>query len=60
MRSDGFTGPCVHSTSLPTVSCAEGMNSYLESQGYRKIAGDVCSGGVERLFGPIKHLCQSK
>lgn len=59
MRSDGFTGPCVRdsSISLPPTTCSDGQVSYLETQGYRKVAGDVCHGGVETALGPLVHPC---
>ena len=59
MRSDGFTGPCIRDNSIdisPT-SCTNESLTYSESQGYRKVAGDVCAGGVEFALGPVTRPC---
>lgn len=52
-HSDGFTGACVHddSVTLDPV-CTGGEPVYSKSQGYRRVAGDVCSGGVEDQYAP--------
>lgn len=59
MRADGFTGPCVRDSSiaLPPTNCSQGQLSYFESQGYRKVAGDVCQDGVEVTLGHVMHSC---
>ncbi|CAI8030523.1 Sortilin-related receptor [Geodia barretti] len=35
----------------------EGTTTYIASTGYRKIAGDVCQGGDERLYAPYEAEC---
>lgn len=61
MRSDSFTGPCVrdNSVSLPPTNCSEGQASYYQTQGYRKVAGDVCENGVQDNLSPVLHPCCS-
>lgn len=61
MRSDGFTGTCVrdNSVSVPPVSCADGQLSYIQTRGYRKVAGDVCVSGVDSTFEPVMQPCCS-
>ena len=58
MRSEGFTGPCIRdsSISLP-ATCVGNVSIYSESQGYRKVAGDVCVGGLEASFSPLSRPC---
>ncbi len=58
-RSDSFTGVCVRDSTVPLPSgeCLAGQTTHLVSQGYRKIAGDVCSGGVEGNLGPVSQSC---
>lgn len=59
MRSGGFSGSCVRdsSISLPNVSCADGQTSYIQTRGYRKVASDVCVGGLENTLGPVELPC---
>ena len=61
MRSDGFTGPCVRDDTIPLShdTCSPRQVSYQETQGYRKVAGDVCVNGVESTLGPISRPCCS-
>ena len=63
MRAQGLSGECVRDPSVPTLapaidSCGDGVASYTESSGYRKVAGDVCSGGIEDSLGPVTVPCE--
>ena len=60
-RADGFTGSCIRDSivQLPPGGCVHGHTNYSQSQGYRKVAGDLCSGGLETLFGPVLHPCDT-
>ncbi len=60
MHSDGFTGPCVVDDSSSIANPCDGVTGtlvYSRSQGYRKIAGDVCVGGEESKFGTVYDSC---
>ena len=58
-HADGFTGPCIRDESvvLPDSCSKSDSTSYMKSQGYRKVAGDVCVGGEEDTFAPVDALC---
>ncbi|KAL5471537.1 hypothetical protein EMCRGX_G029661 [Ephydatia muelleri] len=57
---DGLTGPCVKDRDISQSDpCATGGISYNQSTGYRLIAGDLCSGGVEQYFYPVLTYCCS-
>lgn len=62
MRAEGLSGECVRDPSVPNLasgadSCGNGVTSYTETSGYRKVAGDVCSGGIEGSLGPVTIPC---
>ena len=58
LHSNGLTGPCVVDESIDLQdSCAEGKISYRQSQGYRKVSGDVCVGGDESKYAAVDTLC---
>lgn len=59
MHSDGFTGACVRDELISLEDpCAQGKTGvYKKSQGYRKVAGDVCGGGEESAFVAIDSVC---
>ena len=58
MRSEGFTGPCIRDSSITLpATCVGNVSLYMESQGYRKVAGDVCVGGLEASFSPQSRPC---
>eukprot|EP01112_Ceratiomyxa_fruticulosa_P007134 TRINITY_DN1841_c0_g1_i1.p1 TRINITY_DN1841_c0_g1~~TRINITY_DN1841_c0_g1_i1.p1 ORF type:complete len:784 (+),score=154.86 TRINITY_DN1841_c0_g1_i1:207-2558(+) len=40
----------------PPANCPTGT-TYLVSKGYRKIAGDTCTGGVSYIFDPVTKNC---
>ena len=57
-HTDGFTGPCIRDMSIKLSDpCIENHTIYKKTQGYRKIAGDVCMGGEEAKFGAGDALC---
>lgn len=58
-HADGFSGPCIRDNTiiLPDPCSQDNVVSYKQSQGYRKVAGDVCAGGEEKSFAPIDSLC---
>lgn len=59
-HSDGFTGVCVRDSSvtLDPICTEPNAISYMKSQGYQKVAGDVCVGGVQQEFLPIETACR--
>lgn len=61
-HSDGFSGSCVRDDSivLQDVCMSGQVLAAVKSQGYRKVAGDVCSGGdKEKDFAPVAVSCSS-
>ena len=58
-HSDEFSSVCVldPDVSLPPSSCPEGAVSYTETRGYRKVAGDVCTGGESVNLLPVTRSC---
>ncbi len=59
MRSSGTSGLCIrdNSVALPHAVCSADQQGYFQSQGYRKIAGDMCVGGEEAALGPVVKSC---
>ena len=59
MHSDGFVGTCIRDKNvyLDDPCLSENVSSYNKSTGYRKIPGDVCTGGVEATFEPQLYSC---
>ena len=58
-HSDGFVGPCVRDPDidLDDPCLTSSVASYMKSTGYRKIPGDVCTGGVDDIFEPQPFSC---
>ncbi len=58
-HSDGFVGPCIRDPDieLDDPCLTSSVASYMKSTGYRKIPGDVCTGGVEKTFEPQPFPC---
>lgn len=58
--NNALTGDCEVDQSVALEDpCASGNVTYQKSQGYRKVAGDVCVGGEEHMYAPIKSVCYS-
>ena len=59
-RTSGLTGPCEADESIILPDPCEGTSgnsAYKQSQGYRKVAGDVCKGGDEGSFAAVDNMC---
>ncbi len=58
-HSDGFVGPCIRDPDieLDDPCLTSSVASYMKSTGYRKIPGDVCTGGVKDTFDPQPFPC---
>lgn len=60
----GFFQPNINSVCVPEdgyieavpYPCFEG-ETYLKTKGYRRVAGDTCSGGDEALYEPVAEPC---
>ena len=48
-HANGISGECVRDKSIALDACTQGM----KSQGYRKVAGDVCTGGLLAKFAQV-------
>ena len=59
MRSSGTSGLCIRDGSvvLPHAVCSAEQQAYSQTQGYRKIAGDLCVGGEEVTLGAVLRPC---
>ena len=56
--NNALTGDCVADQSVVLEDpCTGGNLTYKKSQGYRKVAGDVCVGGDEYKYAPIESPC---
>jgi len=52
-RGANLTGPCVRDPAIILDSpCTSNSSTFWQTQGYRKIAGDVCQGGVSNGLSP--------
>ncbi|XP_063934194.1 uncharacterized protein LOC135145994 isoform X2 [Zophobas morio] len=53
-RRPNINEPCVpiegYNYTSPSIACEQGQSGFILSSGYRKMAGDICTGGVENLF----------
>ena len=59
-HSGGLAGDCVRDESITIPdSCSHGQVAAMVSQGYRKAAGDVCSGGSEEQYSPVQVACNA-